>query len=154
MTTSDTTLPSSMRAVLCHAPRDYRLSTLPVPAPGPFELLLKVSRCGLCAGDAKCHAGADMFWGTGDYTTPYVDPPCVAGHEFVGIVAALGPGAGARHGVEIGDQCTAEQVVACKDCIYCRRGMRWLCKPHLIYGFKKTLSGGCAECKSFFIPLL
>lgn len=147
---TDTTLPTEMRAVVTHGVRDYRQSVLPVPTPGPCELLLKVGRCGLCAGDAKCYSGADMFWGTGpDYDTPYVDTPCVCGHEFVGTVAALGAGAAERHNVALGDLVTAEQVVACGTCLYCRRGMRWLCKPHLIYGFKAALSGGCAECTSY-----
>jgi hypothetical protein len=34
-----------------------------VPKPGPKELLVKVAAVGICAGDAKCYAGADRFWG-------------------------------------------------------------------------------------------
>ncbi len=34
-----------------------------MPKPGPKELLVKVAAVGICAGDAKCYAGADRFWG-------------------------------------------------------------------------------------------
>ncbi len=44
-------------------PEDYRWETVPVPAPGPKEVLVKVAAVGICAGDAKCFAGADRFWG-------------------------------------------------------------------------------------------
>jgi hypothetical protein len=42
---------------------DYRWETVPVPRPGPNELLVKVAAVGICAGDAKCFSGADRFWG-------------------------------------------------------------------------------------------
>ena len=42
---------------------DYRWETVAVPKPGPNELLVKVAAVGICAGDAKCFAGADRFWG-------------------------------------------------------------------------------------------
>ena len=35
-------LPTTMVAVVCHAPEDYRLEELPVPEPGPGEVLVKV----------------------------------------------------------------------------------------------------------------
>lgn len=49
-----------MRAVVCSGIGDYGQEVLPVPSPAAGEVLIKVSRCGLCAGDAKCYKGADM----------------------------------------------------------------------------------------------
>jgi hypothetical protein len=43
---------------------DYRWETVSVPKPGPNEILVKVAAVGICAGDAKCFAGADRFWGS------------------------------------------------------------------------------------------
>eukprot|EP00058_Branchiostoma_floridae_P027142 XP_002612633.1 hypothetical protein BRAFLDRAFT_78739 [Branchiostoma floridae] len=73
------------------SPRDYRMETLDVPTVGPEEVLVKVTAVGICAGDAKCYAGAPLFWGDKD-REPYCQPPIVPGHEFIGEVVALGPG--------------------------------------------------------------
>ena len=42
---------------------DYRLEEVDVPEVGEEELLVKVLAVGICAGDAKCFAGAPYFWG-------------------------------------------------------------------------------------------
>ena len=42
---------------------DYRYEEVPVPEPGPGEILVKVEAVGICAGDAKTYAGATRFWG-------------------------------------------------------------------------------------------
>ena len=42
---------------------DYRLKTLPVPEPGPKEILVKVKAVGVCASDGKCYSGAEVYWG-------------------------------------------------------------------------------------------
>lgn len=66
--------------------------------------------------------------------------PVIPGHEFCGEVAES-----KREGIEVGQHVTAEQVVACKDCLYCRKGMRWLCAPHDIFGFHTNVHGGMAQ---------
>ena len=42
---------------------DYRLEKCEVPEVGEQEMLVKVLAVGICAGDAKCYAGAPYFWG-------------------------------------------------------------------------------------------
>ena len=42
---------------------DYRLEEVCVPEVGEEEILVKVLAVGICAGDAKCFAGAPYFWG-------------------------------------------------------------------------------------------
>ena len=63
MVVRDETIPETMRAVRCHGIRDYRLENLPTPQPDNLkenEILVRVTRCGICAGDAKCYSGAPM----------------------------------------------------------------------------------------------
>jgi len=141
----DINIPEKMKAVVCHGPRDYRLEEIPVPQIQDGEVLVKVKACGICAGDVKSRAGASMFWG--DAVQPaYNKPPVVAGHEFFGTVVALGPGAQARHGIEIGDTVTAEQIVPCGQCRFCRQGSYWMCEVHNIHGFQREVAeGGMAE---------
>src|SRR5947209_5404963 len=85
------TIPQSMRAVRCVGPEDYRLQELPVPIPGPDEVLIKLDACGVCASDVKCFVGAPLFWGDAN-RTGYVQAPVTAGHELIGTVVALGEG--------------------------------------------------------------
>ncbi len=68
-----------------------RPAVLPVPVPGPGELLIKVSVCGVC------HTELDEIEGR---TAPQV-LPVVLGHEIVGIVSALGEGV---TGHQVGDR--------------------------------------------------
>ena len=42
---------------------DYRVEERPIPEIGEEEVLVKVLAVGICAGDAKCFAGAPYFWG-------------------------------------------------------------------------------------------
>lgn len=53
----------TMQCVVCYAPGDYRIEERPIPTPAKGEILVKVTAVGICAGDAKCHAGAPLFWG-------------------------------------------------------------------------------------------
>jgi threonine dehydrogenase-like Zn-dependent dehydrogenase len=133
-----------MDAVVCHGPGDYRLERLPVPSPGPGEILLRVEAVGICGSDVKCYGGAPMFWGD-DTRTGYCQPPVVPGHEFVGLVADLDDAARRRHGVEVGDRIVIEQIVPCESCAYCAAGQYWLCEPHDIFGFRQRTPGAMAE---------
>jgi threonine dehydrogenase-like Zn-dependent dehydrogenase len=138
-----TSLPRTMRAVVCHAPYDYRLETVPVPVPGPEEILTKVELCGICMGDVKTFHGAPSLWG--DAQQPqYVKPPVIPGHEFVGRVVALGPGAEKR-GVGVGDRVISEQIVPCWQCKFCNSGRYWMCEKHDLYGFQSNVNGAMAE---------
>ena len=65
---------------------------VPMPEPGPGEVLLRVAGAGLCHSDLHL-----MHWPAG--TLPY-ELPFTLGHEVAGTVAALGPGA---DGVEPGE---------------------------------------------------
>src|SRR6202048_1819719 len=42
------TLPATMRAVVYHGVNDMRVETVPVPAIGPGELLVRIATCGIC----------------------------------------------------------------------------------------------------------
>ena len=79
---------------------------------GKKELLINerikvgVAGCGICAGDLKCQHGAAMFWGD-EKEAPWVKPPFIPGHEFVGRIVKMGAKAAAANGFSIGDRITA-----------------------------------------------
>ena len=142
------TLPRTMRAVVCHAPHDYRLEEKPTPQAGPGEIVIRVDAAGICASDVKCYTGAPMLWGDA-HREGYCQAPVTAGHEFIGTVVALGEGAAAQYGLALGDRAISEQIVPCWSCRYCRRGLYHLCAVHDIYGFRRRTPGGWADYLKF-----
>ena len=133
-------IPETMKAVRAYAPSDYRLERLPVPAVGRDEVLIRVLATGVCASDVKAYHGARV-WGS-DELEPFIEAPVTVGHEFVGEAVALGEGAGAKFGLQIGDHAISEQIVPCWECRFCRRGQYWMCHQHDIYGFKGVRAEG------------
>ena len=140
-------LPKIMKAVVCHGPEDYRLEQVPVPVPGPDEILTRVELCGVCMGDIRAGRGAPSLWGDAEQPR-YVKPPMIPGHEFVCRVVALGPGAEKR-GVQVGDRVISEQIVPCWGCRFCNHGQYWMCQKHDLYGFQNNVQGAMAEYMIF-----
>jgi erythritol/L-threitol dehydrogenase len=143
----------TMQAVVCHGPEDYRLAELPVPRPGPGEVLVRVEAVGICASDLKCYHGAAKFWGDA-HRPAWAETQVVPGHEFVGRVEELDEEAAAHWGIAVGDRVTAEQIVPCGKCRYCLRGQYHMCAPHGMFGFKRATPGGMAEYMVFPVQAL
>ncbi len=141
-------LPRTMRAVVCHAPEDYRLEEKPTPTAGAGEVVVRIDAAGICASDVKCYTGAPMLWGD-EHREGYCQAPITAGHEFIGTVVALGEGAAAQYRLALGDRAISEQIVPCWQCRYCRRGLYHLCAVHDIYGFRRRTPGGWADYLKF-----
>ena len=137
-------LPKTMKAVMCHGERDYRLEEVPTPKAGPGEVIIQVKASGVCASDLKCYLGAPLFWGD-EHRDAYVETPVIPGHEFIGEVVELGEGAAEKHGVELGDMAIAEQILPCWQCRYCRSGHYWMCQEARVFGFKQIAQGSMAE---------
>lgn len=135
-------LPKTMKALVAYGINDYRLETeFPTPECGDDDIIIKTEGCGICAGDLKCQHGVRRFWGENGKDA-YVEPPFVPGHEFVGRVVQVGKNV---RDYKIGDRLTADQIVPCGECRFCKRGEYSLCQPHNVFGFKNYLNGGMAE---------
>ena len=106
------------------------LAEVPIPTPGPREALVRVEATGLCRSDAHAWRGADST----------VRLPYTPGHEFVGIVAAVG-GEVAR--VATGQRVTTPFVCGCGACADCARGDAQVCRFQEQPGF--TYDGSFAE---------
>lgn len=135
-------LPKTMKALVSYGKNDYRLEMeYPVPECGPDDVIIKTEACGICAGDLKCMHGAERFWGN-EKDPCWVKPPFIPGHEFLGRVAAVGENVTEW---KLGDRLTADQIVPCGECRFCRSGRYWMCQPHATFGFQSANNGGMAE---------
>ena len=135
-------VPKTMKALVAYSKDDYRFEPeYPVPECGPDDIIIKTEACGICAGDLKCSHGAAMFWG--DEVQPaWVKPPFIPGHEFFGRIVQMGENVTE---FELGDRITADQIVPCGKCRFCKDGHYWMCQPHDMLGFQSYNNGGMAE---------
>jgi 2-desacetyl-2-hydroxyethyl bacteriochlorophyllide A dehydrogenase len=99
------------------------------PEPGPDDLLVRVEACGVCGTDRH------LFHGEFPCT-----PPVTLGHEFSGIVEAMG---GAVKGFAIGDRITGDPNIACGRCSHCVNGRVNLCRNLRAIGIHRD--GGFAD---------
>lgn len=123
-------IPSNMFAMVLTKPLASLTPTfLPVPQPGPDELLIKVEACGVCR--------TDLHVVDGELTEPKL--PLIPGHEIVGVVAQSASGRfpiGQRIGIPwLG--------WTCGQCRFCKRGQENLCERAQFTGY--TRDGGYAE---------
>lgn len=121
-----------MRAMLFYGKGvPLRLEELPVPVPGPGEILLRVSACGICR--------TDLHIIDGELSEPKL--PLVPGHQIVGRVAALGPGRSEfREGERVGVPWLGATCGSCPDCA---AGRENLCDAARFTGYHRD--GGFAE---------
>lgn len=126
-------MPKMMKAAVVHAFGDpLRIECVPVPSPGPGEILVKVTACGVCHTDV--HA-ADGDWPVRPH------PPFIPGHEAAGVVVELGSGVTEfEEGDAVG---VAWLHDACLRCEYCETGWETLCERQHNTGY--SCNGGFAE---------
>jgi (R,R)-butanediol dehydrogenase/meso-butanediol dehydrogenase/diacetyl reductase len=135
------TVPARARAVRWHGRHDVRLETVPVPEPGPSDVVLRVAFCGICGSDLHEIA-------SGPHAVPVREAhplsgaraPIVLGHEFSGTVVGAGPLVGF---VRPGDRVAVEPNYRCGRCTSCRDGDYHVCVG---FGFAGLMGdGGMAE---------
>lgn len=121
-----------MQAMVFHrCGEPLRLETLPDPAPGPGQVLVRIEACGVCR--------TDLHIVDGDLRSPKL--PLVPGHEIVGRIAAVGRGVvGLATGVRVGVPWLGE---TCGGCCYCLDDRENLCDAARFTGY--DLDGGFAE---------
>lgn len=135
-------LPKKMKALVAYSKDEYKLvDDFPVPECGVDDIIIKTEACGICAGDLKCMHGAERFWGN-ENEASWVKPPFIPGHEFLGYIVKKGKNV---EEYELGDRITADQIVPCGKCKFCKSGRYWMCEPHATFGFQKENNGGMAE---------
>jgi len=102
---------------------------VPKPVPGKGQVLIRVRRIGVCGSDVHVRHGKHPF-------TPY---PVVQGHEFSGVIEAVGKGVSK---LKPGLKVTATPQEVCGKCAPCRRGDYHICDVLKVRGFQAP---GCAQ---------
>ena len=112
----------TMQALVVLEPEKFEIQEVPVPEPGPMEVLCRVKAVSICGTDSHLIAG--------DY--PGFWPPAfpiIPGHEWAGEIVALGPGA-EKAGWAVGDRVAGTSHDACGVCQQCVEGRYNLCENY------------------------
>jgi 2-desacetyl-2-hydroxyethyl bacteriochlorophyllide A dehydrogenase len=141
-------IPDRMRAWVLDDPGQLSLVEKPVPMPSRAEVLVRIDAVAICATDLEiiAHGPPALIRGGQPFNQNFTP-----GHEYMGTVAALGPGVDEYR---IGQRVTVEIHAGCGQCKRCREGMYTAClnyglnygevdKGHRANGF--TTDGGFAE---------
>lgn len=124
-----------MKCAVFEGKRDIQIRTREIPVPGPKEVLIKVMACGIC--------GSDVHIFEGDQGSTSTVPPQVQGHEFSGIVTAVGQEV---QNCRIGDRVCVDPADNCNECYYCASGMMGHCENMGAIG--TNIDGGFSQyCK-------
>ncbi len=125
-----------MRAVVFHGPGDLRVDEVPEPELlEPGDAIVEVRATAIC--------GADLFPYHG--LTPGFETGTILGHEFVGVVAEVGPGV---DGHQPGDRVVCGSTLTDGTCAHCCAGRPTQCLERGLFGYSgvyRRLDGGQAE---------
>ncbi len=121
-----------MKALVFHGKEQVSVDELPIPVPGRDQVRVRVMACGVCGTDIHIYDGAK---GAADCV-----PPTVLGHEFSGVVDAVGEGV---TDWRCGDRVAIDPNNTCGSCSWCLSGKAHFCENMI--GTGTTSDGGFAE---------
>jgi (R,R)-butanediol dehydrogenase/meso-butanediol dehydrogenase/diacetyl reductase len=131
---------ATMRAAVCHGPRDIRIEDVPRPRPAAGEVLVRVHANGICGSDAAEFAGPQMYPLHARHGLTGHHGPLIPGHEFAGTIAELGAGV---EGFAEGDAIVTGAALWCGECAQCRAGRTSICVQYATVGLHRD--GGLAQ---------
>ncbi|MGB7240357.1 MAG: S-(hydroxymethyl)mycothiol dehydrogenase [Rhodococcus sp. (in: high G+C Gram-positive bacteria)] len=122
-------MPQTVRGVVAKAKGEpVSIESIVIPDPGPFDVVVKISACGVCHTDLHYREGGinDEF-------------PFLLGHEAAGVVETVGD---AVTHVEVGDFVVLNWRAVCGECRACKKGKPWYCFDTHNASKKMTLEDG------------
>lgn len=114
-----------MKALRWHRAGDVRLDDVERPLPGPGQALVEVSFCGVCGSDLSEFREGPKMIREEPHPLTGRQPPITLGHEFSGVVVALGEG---TSGLPVGSRVTADACWRCGRCAACQAGDYHRCR--------------------------
>lgn len=121
-----------MKAAVFYNEKNLKIESIDKPMPKKDEVLIKVMACGICGTDVHIYNGDEGAAATPEKT--------VLGHEFSGIVEAVGENV---RDIKVGDRVCVDPNKLCGECYYCKSGLAHFCENMI--GIGTTVNGGFAE---------
>ncbi len=122
---------ATMNAAVTTEWKKIEVREVPIPVPGDKQVRIRTTLAGICGSDAHIYLGHH----------PTAKAPVTQGHEFVGVIDALG--AGAPESLKVGQKVVVEPLISCGTCEACRRGLAHVCRKLNLLGIHQD--GAFAE---------
>ncbi|EKC4736566.1 Zn-dependent oxidoreductase [Salmonella enterica subsp. enterica] len=119
-----------MKSIVIEKPNTLTIETRALPQPAPGEVRIKVRLAGICGSDSHIYRGHN----------PFAKYPRVIGHEFFGVIDAVGDNV--NHD-RIGERVSVDPVISCGHCYPCSVGKPNVCTSLVVLGVHRD--GGFSE---------
>ncbi|WLI77298.1 Zn-dependent oxidoreductase [Kosakonia sp. H02] len=119
-----------MKSVVIEQPNQLTLADRPLPQPAAGEVRVKVKLAGICGSDSHIYRGHN----------PFAKYPRVIGHEFYGLIDAVGEGVSPSR---LGERVSVDPVISCGHCYPCSIGKPNVCTELVVLGVHRD--GGFSE---------
>ncbi|GKW07752.1 Zn-dependent oxidoreductase [Pectobacterium carotovorum] len=119
-----------MKSIVIQQPNELVIEERPIPQPAAGEVRVKVKLAGICGSDSHIYRGHN----------PFAKYPRVIGHEFFGVIEAVGEGVDASR---LGERVSVDPVVSCGHCYPCSIGKPNVCTSLVVLGVHRD--GGFSE---------
>ncbi|MFI5896347.1 zinc-binding dehydrogenase [Actinoplanes sp. NPDC051513] len=126
-----------MRALVFTGPGKAEVLAVPAPVAAAGQVVVDVERVGVCGTDMELFSGEMSYFRTGGSSYP-LRP----GHEWCGVVSAVGDGVDEGW---IGRRVTGDTMIGCGNCRRCAAGRHWVCAERHELGITDGLPGALAE---------
>ena len=130
-----------MRALVFTGPKRAEVRSVPAPVAADGQVVIDVERVGVCGTDIELFTGEMSYLHSG--ITSY---PLRPGHEWSGVVTALGPGVDDSW---LGRRVTGDTMIGCGHCRRCRGGRHHVCAERHELGITDGMPGALAEQLAF-----
>ncbi|MFY9994145.1 MAG: Zn-dependent oxidoreductase [Leclercia sp.] len=119
-----------MKSIVVQQPNTLVIEDRPLPAPAAGEVRVKVKLAGICGSDSHIYRGHN----------PFAKYPRVIGHEFFGVIDAVGEGVDSAR---LGQRVSVDPVISCGHCYQCSVGKPNVCASLVVLGVHRD--GGFSE---------
>ncbi|HHG8774981.1 TPA: Zn-dependent oxidoreductase [Raoultella planticola] len=119
-----------MKSIVIRQPNELVVEERELPTPGAGEVRVKVKLAGICGSDSHIYRGHN----------PFAKYPRVIGHEFFGVIDAVGAGVTDR---AVGQRVSVDPVISCGHCYPCSVGKPNVCTSLVVLGVHRD--GGFSE---------
>jgi (R,R)-butanediol dehydrogenase / meso-butanediol dehydrogenase / diacetyl reductase len=134
-----------MKAARFYGPGDIRVDDVAEPTPGAGQVQVTVDWCGICGTDLHEYLEGPIFIPPKGAPHPITghELPVVMGHEFAGVVSAVGSGVS---NVKEGDKVAVEPYYVCGECAACVAGRYNICRKLGFVGLAGDQGGFAEKC--------
>lgn len=119
-----------MKSIVIQKPNELVIEERPVPTPAAGEVRVKIKLAGICGSDSHIYRGHN----------PFAKYPRVIGHEFFGVIDAVGEGVDEAR---LGQRVSVDPVISCGHCYPCSVGKPNVCTSLVVLGVHRD--GGFSE---------